>query len=158
MEQLYAFGDFKLVAINSSRIWRVDGHGWRVKYESCNKVATPLSHCTHAHTHTHTHTFLPPVLLPLHGHATPHRGGRAKLSFIYLVRSTTVDRQPSTTPKPSMECCALHCSTLFTHRLLSFWDALVTLLVTFPSEGSFAFITLYLVVRVFLGLVVISDT
>ena len=108
-----------------------------------------------AQGHTHTHTFLQ---FSCHFTATqPPEGERAKLNFTCLVRSTTVDRQPSMTPKTSMAHWTLHCSTLLVHGLLSFWDTLVTLPVTFPSKESIAFIALYLVAWVILGILMVTS-
>ena len=87
----------------------------------------------------------------------PNKGGRAKLGFICLVRSAVVDRKPSTAFKPSIACCTLHCSTLFTYRLLSLWDALVSLSITFPSEQSVTLIALNLVNCILLGCWIITS-
>ena len=114
----------------------------------------------YTHTHPPTHTFLPfscrfTATRPPQGGGG---GGRAKLEFPSLVRSAIVDSQPSTTSKPSTAHCTLRCSTLFTHRLLSFQDALVTLLVAFPSKGSLTFVTLYLVAWMFLGFLLVASS
>ena len=107
------------------------------------------------HPHTHAHTFLPSVWLPLHCHATPLKGGE-QTCFTCLVGLAIMDRQPSTTLKPMMACCTLYCSTLLIHRFLLLWDTNVMLHVTFTSKGSFALITLHLIVWMFLGFLVVT--
>ena len=52
--------------------------------EICNGTHTYTHTHTNMHTQTHAHTFLPSVLLPFYGYATPLIGGESKARFHLL--------------------------------------------------------------------------